>query len=109
MKECLVETHSWESCGDQVKKFQDCINVRYFEEVVEVKDELYNQEGVAEEEVSKDIDNTEKSEPNSREVVDDLTADIDIKFKEDCNRADNLEAAEVEESKVNFLNDDVCE
>jgi len=109
MKECLVETHSWESCEDQVKKFQDCINVRYFEEVVEVKNEIYNQEGVAEDEVSKDIDITEKSEPNSREVVDEVTADIDIKLKEDCNQSDNFEASEVEESKDNFLNDDVCE
>merc|ERR1719391_42257 len=56
MKECLVETHSWESCGDQVKKFQDCINVRYFEEVVEAKDVIVNQEDLAEDEVSKDID-----------------------------------------------------
>merc|ERR1719474_923286 len=96
MKECLVETHSWESCGDQVKKFQDCINVRYFEEVVEVKDELYNQEGVAEEEVSKDIDITEKSEPNSCEVVDEVTADINIKFKEGCNQSDNFEVQEIE-------------
>jgi len=129
MKECLVETHSWESCGDQVKKFQDCINVRYFEEVVEAKDEILNQEDVAEDEVSKDIDIGEKSESNSLEVVevstviditensesnicevvDEVSADIDTKFKEGCNQSDNFEAAEVEESKDTSLNDDVCE
>ena len=130
MKECLVETHSWESCGDQVKKFQDCINVRYFEEVVEAKDEIVNQEDLAEDEVSKDIDIAGKSESNSFEVVDEVSTDIDIteksvltkcevvdevsadidnKFKEGCDQSDNFEESEVEESKDYSLNDDIRE
>merc|ERR1719300_725525 len=126
MKECLVETHSWESCGDQVKKFQDCINVRYFEEVVEAKDEIVNQEDLAEDEVSKDINIAGKSESNSFEVVDEVSTDIDIteksvltkcevvdevsadidnKFKEGCDQSDSFEESEVEESKDDLLND----
>jgi len=35
MRDCLVETHCWGKCEEEVQRFQECINTRYFEEAKE--------------------------------------------------------------------------
>lgn len=34
MRDCLVETHCWGKCDEEVQRFQECINTKYFEEIV---------------------------------------------------------------------------
>merc|ERR1719318_1592425 len=34
MRDCLVETHCWGKCDEEVQRFQECINTKYFEETV---------------------------------------------------------------------------
>merc|ERR1719470_538213 len=34
MKDCLVETHCWGKRDEEVQRFQECINTKYFEEIV---------------------------------------------------------------------------
>merc|ERR1719315_437419 len=32
MRDCLVETNCWGKCDEEVERFQQCINTRYFQE-----------------------------------------------------------------------------
>ena len=32
MRDCLVETHCWGKCEEEVQRFQECINTKFFEE-----------------------------------------------------------------------------
>jgi hypothetical protein len=34
LRDCLVETHCWGKCDEEVQRFQECINTKYFEEIV---------------------------------------------------------------------------
>merc|ERR1719470_97956 len=34
MRDCLVETHCWGKCDEEVQRFQECINTKYFEEIM---------------------------------------------------------------------------
>merc|ERR1719470_519529 len=38
MRDCLVETHCWGKCDEEVQRFQECINTKYFEEIVLERD-----------------------------------------------------------------------
>jgi len=67
MRDCLVETHCWGKCDEEVQRFQECINTKYFEEIV-VEPEV--EEIVAEHEVKSGEDGLES------EVVDTIDEEV---------------------------------
>jgi len=83
MRDCLVETHCWGKCDEEVQRFQECINTKYFEEIVaepEVKadeDILEPEEVVTVDEVKSEGD-VVTSDENGEQVIDE-----NVKIKEE--------------------------
>merc|ERR1719315_251109 len=57
MRDCLVETNCWGKCDEEVERFQQCINTRYFEE-----DEQPPVKESSGEDVELEVDKNESSE-----------------------------------------------
>merc|ERR1719341_2581264 len=100
MRDCLVETHCWGKCDEEVQRFQECINTRYFEEIVaepEVKadeDILEPEEVVTVDEVKSEGD-VVTSDENVEQVMDE-----NLKIKEE-------EPESIEEIKEDMLGSNV--
>merc|ERR1719184_10371 len=62
MRDCLVEKNCWGKCDEEVERFQQCINTRYFQE--DVQEPSGDDENV-ETEVDKNKSNEFEGEENT--------------------------------------------
>jgi len=109
MRDCLVETHSWEKCEGQVIKFQECINTRYFEdkdekiepEINAMKDDEVN----SEKEQGQDV---KVEEENENDCIDQLATipNDDMGTSEDLAENNNREDEASEEKHEAVENSD---
>jgi len=82
MRDCLVEKNCWDKCDDEMQRFQQCINTKYFEE-----DEKHSVE-ILDEEDKSDLTNDLKEEEVDHEILDeedktDLSKEEEANLKED--------------------------
>merc|ERR1719500_1939681 len=84
MRDCLVETNCWGKCDEEVERFQQCINTRYFQEDVQ-ESSVENAEP--------EVDENESNEFEGEET----------KMKDDsCGELTNEENLKNEEEIVEF-------
>merc|ERR1719234_1451298 len=88
MRDCLVEKKCWGKCDDEMQRFQQCINTKYFEE-----DEKHSVE-ILDEEDKSDLTNDLKEEEVDHEILDeedktDLSKEEEVNQKEDINPSEN--------------------
>merc|ERR1719186_1131444 len=109
MRDCLVETHSWEKCEGQVIKFQECINTRYFED----KDEKIEHEknAMKDEEVNSEKEQDQVvtvEEGNENDCIDQLATipNDDIGTSEDLAENNDREDEASEEKHEAVENSD---
>merc|ERR1719341_1166074 len=83
MRDCLVEKHCWGKCDEEVQRFQECINTRYFEEIVaepEVKavDEVKSEGDVvtSDENVEQVMDENLKIKKEEPESIEEIKEDM---------------------------------
>jgi len=109
MRDCLVETHSWEKCEGQVIKFQECINTRYFEdkdEKIELeKNAMKDDEVNSEKEQDQDVT---VEEGNENDCIDQLATipNDDVGTSEDLAENNNREDEASEEKHEAVENSD---
>merc|ERR1719427_1318307 len=112
MRDCLVETHSWEKCEGQVIKFQECINTRYFEdkdEKIELeKDAMKDDEVNSEKEQDQDVT---VEEGNENDCIDQLVTipNDDVGTSEDLAENNNREDEAPEEKHEAVENSDIVD
>jgi len=44
MRDCLVEKNSWEKCDEEMQRFQQCINTKYFQEEFQLSEDMIDKE-----------------------------------------------------------------
>jgi len=81
MRDCLVEKNCWDKCDDEMQRFQQCINTKYFEE-----DEKHSVE-ILDEEDKSDLTNDLKEEEVDHEILDEEDK-TDLSKEEEANRED---------------------
>jgi len=81
MRDCLVEKNCWDKCDDEMQRFQQCINTKYFEE-----DEKHSVE-ILDEEDKSDLTNDLKEEKVDHEILDEEDK-TDLSKEEEANKED---------------------
>jgi len=64
MRDCLVENNSWGKCDDEMQRFQQCINTKYFQEDEKQSVEILDEEDKCE------LTNVIKEGKLDREILD---------------------------------------
>jgi len=79
MRDCLVETHCWGMCDEEVQRFQECINTKYFEEIVVEPEVKAEEDGVNEEIVVEPAVKVEEDGvKHEGEVTDEVNSEGDV-------------------------------
>jgi len=112
MRDCLVETNCWGKCDEEVERFQQCINTRYFQEdVQESSDENAetevdkNESNEVEETTMKDDSNGEL--PNE-EILKNEELIVEIKEEENDKEEDSNSKMKDEEGHSAVDKDSFC-
>merc|ERR1719483_1036530 len=98
MRDCLVDSHTWDKCNGEFQKFHECINTKYFEDkdTMEIEEEVIEQKDVVNREYeTKDME----ADPVS------IDKDVDKYESEDGNMEDNNEDKIVDEEDKSGNND----
>lgn len=113
MRDCLVETHRWDKCDEEVQKFQECINMRYFEHIeekIEPEVGVNKDDGVKSEEDAVEVDViAEMGEETESEQIDEkdeeeMNKDDGVKSEEDAFKVDVIDEIS-EETKSEQLDE----
>jgi len=99
MRDCLVEKNCWGKCEDEMQRFQQCINTKYFQE-----DEKHSVE-ILDEEDKNDLTSEAKVEEVDNEILDevdmkDLSKEEEVTGKEDDIVTNENEVAIHDEENV---------
>jgi len=135
MRDCLVEKNSWEKCDEEMQRFQQCINTKYFQEEFQLSEDMIDREDerdlstgeikvelanenedlgvkknnddfIVEKSSFDDLDQAEQSTDSNKETADD-TSDVNHEqHKEGSEEAEDLETNEEEHTEQENLDKD---
>jgi len=114
MRDCLVDSHTWDKCNGEFQKFHECINTKYFEDkdTEEIEEEVIEQKDVVNREYeTKDMEadpvSIDKDVGISEELIEpDESQNVTDKYEsEDGNMEDNNEDKIVDEEDKSGNND----
>jgi len=88
MRDCLVEKNCWGKCEDEMQRFQQCINTKYFQE-----DEKHSVE-ILDEEDKNDLTSEAKVEEVDHEILDEVD-------KKDLSKEEKASGEQDDEENVN--------
>jgi len=116
MRDCLVNSHTWDKCNEEFQKFHECINTKYFEDtdtkeigedalVVEKQAEMKSEDEMEVvmdcEDDQKDVSLADLNEPEGSKDVTIVNESEDRKF-EDIDEEKPVDEEDKNENKDSF-------
>merc|ERR1719452_209281 len=116
MRDCLVNSHTWDKCNEEFQKFHECINTKYFEDtdtkeigedalVVEKQAEMKSEDEIKVvmdcEDDQKDVSLVDLNEPEGSKDVTIVNESEDRKF-EDIDEEKPVDEEDKNENKDSF-------
>lgn len=134
MRDCLVEKNSWEKCDEEMQRFQQCINTKYFQEEFQLSEDMIDKEDesdlsngeikvevtnenedlgvknnddiIEEKSSSDDLDQTEQLTDSNNETADETSDDDHGQHTEGSEEAEDLKTNEEENIEQENLDKD---
>jgi len=99
MRDCLVEKNSWEKCDEEMQRFQQCINTKYFQEEFQLSEDMIDKEdesdlsnGEIKVEVTKE--NEDLGVKNNDDIIEEKSSSDDLDQTEQVTDSNNETADE---------------